>query len=50
MNELTKRPEFTQDQLEEEINNIKENIKNIWKLALKELKMVFWIQIMYSQN
>ena len=29
MNKLTKSPEFTQDQLEGEINNIKENIKHL---------------------
>ena len=29
MNELTKSHEFTQDQLEREIDNIKENIKHM---------------------
>ena len=37
MNELTKSLEFTQDQLEGEINNIKENIKHLEK-SIKGIK------------
>ena len=33
-----------QDQLEEEINNIKENIKNL-ETRVKGIKMIFWIQM-----
>ena len=49
MNELTKSLELTQDQLEGKINNIKQ-ILNIWKQALKESKMIFWLQMTYPQN
>ena len=49
MTELTKSLEFTQNQLEGEISNIKENI-NISKQVLKESTMIFWIQMMYPQN
>ena len=37
MNELTKSLEFTQDQLEGEINNIKENIKHL-ETSIKGIK------------
>ena len=49
MSELTKSLELTQDQLEEEINNVKKNIK-ILVTSIKGSKMIFWIQIMYTQN
>ena len=38
-----------QDQLEEEINNIKENIKNL-ETRVKGIKMIFWIQMTYPPN
>ena len=49
MSELTKSLELTQDQLEEEMNNIKKNIK-ILVTSIKGSKMIFLIQIMYPQN
>ena len=49
MSELTKSLELTQDQLEEEINNVKKNIK-ILVTSIKGSKMIFCIQIMYPQN
>ena len=49
MSELTKSLELTQDQLDEELNHIKKNIK-ILVTSIKGSKMIFWIQIMYPQN
>ena len=45
--ELAKRLQFTQVQLEGEINNIKENI---WKQTLNKSKMIFWIQMTYPES
>ena len=54
MTEQSKILEFTQDQSEVEINNIKENIKHLGfiqtNFGLKESKMIFWIQMTYLQD
>ena len=49
MTELTKGLEFTQGQLEGEIDNIKRNIKYL-ETSIKESKMIFWIQMTYPQS
>ena len=49
MTELTKGLEFTQGQLEGEIDNIKRNIKYL-ETSIKESKMIFWIQMTDPQS
>ena len=49
MIELTKSIEFTQDQLEGEINNIKENIKHL-ETSVRGIEDDLLIQMTYPQN